>query len=202
MHTLMTPTSFRREQLDRQDVNHLSLNVLHWYQNSLAGHTSQVKFLAEAVARQLRRKEREVHLLGVAALLHDIGKMAIPSALLNKPGPLTEQEWTIMRLHPLIGSCLLEKAGGIWSSIAPFVLAHHERWDGLGYPYGLVGEAIPLEARILAVVDSYTAMIEQRPYRSALAPAEARAEIRRCTGSAYDPQVANALLALLPQNDD
>ncbi|GHO58039.1 HD-GYP domain-containing protein [Ktedonobacter robiniae] len=201
MHILTTQPPLRRGQLNRQDVSRLSLKVLHWYQGALAGHSYRAKFLAEAVARQLRRNEREIYLLGVAALLHDIGKIAIPSALLNKPGSLTEQEWAIMRLHPMIGSCLLEKAGGIWSSIAPFVLAHHERWDGLGYPYGLAGEAIPLEARILAVVDSYTAMTEQRPYRSALSPAEARAEIRRCTGRAYDPRVANVFLALLPQDD-
>ncbi|WP_052567807.1 HD-GYP domain-containing protein [Ktedonobacter racemifer] len=127
-------------------------------------------------------------------------KIAIPSALLNKPGSLSEQEWIIMRLHPIIGARMLEKAGGIWPSIAPFVLAHHERWDGHGYPYGLVGKAIPLQARILAVVDSCTAMAEQRPYRPALSSAEARVEIQRCAGSAYDPQVAEVFLTLLSQS--
>ncbi|GHO77807.1 hypothetical protein KSD_55780 [Ktedonobacter sp. SOSP1-85] len=200
MQMLKTPVLPSEVQLSRQHHSHLSPNTLHWYQHTLARHARQVKFLAQAVARQLQQSEGEIYLLGLAALMHDIGKIAIPSALLNKPGPLTEQEWIVMRLHPMIGACLLEKAGGTWSSIAPFVLAHHERWDGHGYPYGLAGEAIPLQARILAVVDSYAAMTEQRPYRPSLLPAEAQAEIHHCAGSAYDPRVAEVFLTLLPKS--
>ncbi|GHO56620.1 HD-GYP domain-containing protein [Ktedonobacter robiniae] len=199
MYMLTTPVPSGRAQLSSEIVSHLSPHAFHCYQHALAGHAERVKFLAQAVARQLQQSEDEIHLLGLAALMHDIGKIAIPSALLNKPGPLSEQEWTVMRLHPIIGARLLEKAGGILPLLAPSVLAHHERWDGNGYPYGLAGEAIPLHARILAVVDSYAAMTEQRPYRLAFSSAEARAEIERGAGTAYDSQVAEVFLTLLSQ---
>lgn len=101
-----------------------------------------------------------------------------------------------MRRHPEIGFQLLQRAGGIWSYIASLVLAHHEQWDGQGYPYGLAGEAIPLGARILTVVDAYDAMRGPRAYRRSFTPAEARAEVQRCAGSAYDPRIVDAFLQM------
>lgn len=177
MSTLTAPVWPNQVQSQQQDFSHLSLKTFYAYQRILTEHARQVKLLAQAVVHQLQQSEEEVYLLGLAALMHDIGKIAIPPALLNKPGPLTEWEWIVMRLHPVIGARLLEKWGGTWSSVAPVVLAHHERWDGCGYPYRLAGEAIPLHARILAVVDSHAAMTEPRPYHTALSPAEAQAEI-------------------------
>ncbi|GCE07843.1 HD-GYP domain-containing protein [Dictyobacter aurantiacus] len=201
MSTLAAPVLPDEVHSQQQHLSYLSLKEFYVYQRTVSGHARQVKLLAQAVAHQLQQTEEEVYLLGLAALMHDLGKIAIPPALLNKPGPLTEQEWIVMRLHPVIGASLLEKAGGTWSSVAPAVLAHHERWDGDGYPYRLAGEEIPLHARILAVADSYAAMTELRPYRTAISPAEARTEIRRGIGRAYDPRVAEAFLALCSRHD-
>lgn len=106
-----------------------------------------------------------------------------------------------MRRHPQIGAQLLQSVGGIWAYTAPLVQAHHERWDGQGYPEGKAGEAIIPGARMLAIVDAYVAMTESRPYRQALTPAEARAEIQRCAGSAFDPHIATVFLQILERNN-
>lgn len=181
----------------RSVLEHIPLvNALCWYQHIIHEHTQQTAILAYALARQLRLSKEETHLISLAAFVHDIGKIAVPAAILNKPGPLSEHEWAIVRCHPEIGSQLLQQAGGMWTFIASLVLAHHERWDGRGYPYGLAKEAIPLGARILAIVDAYDAMTGSRPYRRTLSPAEARAEVRRCAGSAYDPRIVDSFLRM------
>ena len=172
------------------------VNALCWHQHTIREHAQRTATLAYALTRQLCLSEEETYLISLAALVHDIGKIAVPATILNKPGPLSENEWAIVRCHPEIGSQLLQRAGGMWTSIASLVLAHHERWDGRGYPYGLAKEAIPLGARILAIVDAYDAMTESRPYRRSLPPAEARAEVRRCAGSAYDPRIVDAFLQM------
>ena len=106
-----------------------------------------------------------------------------------------------MRLHPDIGRQILEQAGGVFHYLAGVIVAHHERWDGQGYPKGLAREAIPMSARILAVVDSYDAMTSDRPYRKAMSPTEARAELQRCAGRQYDPVVVEAFLRMLDEED-
>ncbi len=164
-------------------------------------HSQRIVQLAEATTRQLGGSEEEQHLIRLAALLHDIGKIGIPDAILHKPGPLTAEEWTIMRRHPEIGRQILEEAGGIFRPLATIVAAHHERWDGKGYPIGLVGEEIPLAARILSVVDSYDAMTSHRPYRTPFSPREARAELQRGVGDQYDPCVVEAFLAVLNEQE-
>ena len=133
----------------------------------------------------------------LSALLHDIGKVGIPDAILHKPGPLTADEWKVMRQHPEIGRQILQQAGGIFGVLARIVVAHHERWDGAGYPLGLTQESIPLAARILAVVDSFDAMTARRVYREPLTIEEARQELQRCAGSQYDPEVVDAFLTIL-----
>jgi putative nucleotidyltransferase with HDIG domain len=160
-------------------------------------HSQRIVQLAEATTRKLGGSEEEQHLIRLAALLHDIGKIGIPDAILHKPGPLTAEEWTIMRRHPEIGRQILEEAGGIFRPLAAIVAAHHERWDGKGYPVGLAGEEIPLAARILSVVDSYDAMISHRPYRIPFSMRDARAELQRGAGGQYDPCVVEAFLAVL-----
>jgi HD-GYP domain-containing protein (c-di-GMP phosphodiesterase class II) len=124
-------------------------------------------------------------------LLHDIGKIGIPDAILLKPGKLTPDEWTIMRTHPEIGRRLIEKLPFLRGAV-PIVYSHHEKWDGSGYPRGLRGEAIPLGARIFAVVDAFDAMTFDRPYSRAISFEAAKAEIRRCTGAHFDPTVVEA----------
>ena len=150
--------------------------------------------LAEATARVMGRSGEDLHLIRLAALLNDIGKIGVPNTILHKPGPLTEEEWAVMSRHPEIGRQVLVQAGGIFVLLSRIVGAHQERWDGSGYPYGLAREAIPLGARILSVVDAYDAMISQRPYREALPEVSARAELQRCAGSQFDPQVVDAFL--------
>ncbi|MEW6045648.1 MAG: HD-GYP domain-containing protein [Bacillota bacterium] len=134
--------------------------------------------------------------LTYAAILHDIGKVGVPDQILGKKGPLTESEWELMRQHPTIGAKVLERIDFL-KDAAEIVEQHHERYDGTGYPKGLAGEAIRLEARILAVVDAYDAMVTTRPYRKAMTRAEAVEELRRCAGNQFDPAVVQALIDTL-----
>ena len=164
-------------------------------------HAHRLVHLAEATARELGRSEEEVHLIRLAALLHDIGKISIPDAILHKPGPLTDEEWAIMRRHPQVSWEILKQAGGIFHLLAHIVVAHHERWDGRGYPNGLAQESIPIGARIIAVVDSYDAMTSRRVYREPLTIEQAKTELRRCAGSQYDPQVVAAFLRVLDEQE-
>ena len=164
-------------------------------------HSHRMVVLAEATARALGQPEEEVHLVRLGALLHDIGKIGIPDAILHKPGPLSEEEWTVMRLHPEIGQHILSQAGGVFIALARIVVAHHERWDGHGYPSGLAQESIPLAARILTVIDSYDAMTSRRVYRGPMSPLAAREELQRCAGSQYDPEVVTAFLHVLDTHD-
>jgi HD-GYP domain-containing protein (c-di-GMP phosphodiesterase class II) len=131
-------------------------------------------------------------------MLHDIGKVGIPDSILDKPGPLTDEEWAEMRKHPEIGARIVRNASldeiGIW------ILAHHERPDGNGYPLGLSGGQIPIEARILAVADAFEAMTAQRAYKQAMSEPEAREELRHHAGSQFDPEIVDAFLSL-PRRD-
>ncbi len=160
-------------------------------------HAQHLVPLAVAVATELGCPAQERAYVALAAALHDLGKMALPDAILHKPGRLTKQEWHQVQEHPALGAHLLHLAGGSFAVIAPLVLCHHERWDGRGYPNGLVGEQIPLGARILAVIDAYDAMISSRPYKHPLAPLEAQGELSRCAGSHFDPLVVRAFLFIL-----
>jgi HD-GYP domain-containing protein (c-di-GMP phosphodiesterase class II) len=131
-----------------------------------------------------------------AALLHDIGKIAIRSEVLNKPGPLTEAEFGEIQQHTLAGVNMLERIEKL-SAVLPLIRSAHERWDGTGYPDRIAGEAIPLGARVICACDAFHAMVSDRPYRSALVVTEAVEEVRRCAGSQFDPAVVEALLAEL-----
>ncbi len=164
-------------------------------------HAHRMVTLADATAHALSLSDDEVHLVRLGALLHDIGKIGIPDAILHKPGPLTSDEWAVMRRHPEIGREILMQAGGIFSALASIVVAHHERWDGGGYPSGIKGDAIPFAARILTVIDSYDAMISPRVYKRPMSITAARAELQRCAGSQYDPHVVQAFLAVLDVYD-
>src|ERR687887_476875 len=132
----------------------------------------------------------------LTAELHDVGKVAIPDAIINKPGPLDDAEWAFMKRHTLIGERIVAAAPAL-CGVAKLVRASHERWDGGGYPDGLAGEDIPLGARIVAVCDTYDAIIADRPYRPARRAAEALAELRRCAGTQFDPAVVDAFVAVL-----
>jgi HD-GYP domain-containing protein (c-di-GMP phosphodiesterase class II) len=128
------------------------------------------------------------------ALLHDVGKIQIPKEIINKPGPLDDDEWLVMKTHTIEGQRMLERVGGVLARVGAVVRASHERWDGGGYPDGLAGEEIPLAARIVSACDAYNAMTTDRSYRGALPVADAIAELERCSGSQFDPAVVAALI--------
>ena len=160
-----------------------------------AEHSRTVGAFARDTAATLGLSEARVERLHAAGVLHDLGKLGIADAILHKPGRLDEAEWREMRRHPEIGARILEHAG--MADLAGWVRAHHERPDGLGYPFGLSAHEIPLEARILAVADAYEAMIAERPYRSGMPAADARAELLRGAGTQFDADVVDAFLRTL-----
>jgi HD-GYP domain-containing protein (c-di-GMP phosphodiesterase class II) len=144
-----------------------------------------------AIGRELGMDESELVALRAAAALHDIGKIAVPDAILSKPGPLTEEEWEFVRRHPVVGERILRAAPAL-TPVGPIVRSTHEHFDGGGYPDGLAGEAIPLASRIVAVCDAFDAMTSPRPYRSAMSAEGALEELRRGAGTQFDPMVAAA----------
>jgi HD-GYP domain-containing protein (c-di-GMP phosphodiesterase class II) len=158
-----------------------------------ASHEQQVAYLTERVALRLGLSPARAGDVRYAALLHDVGKVAVPSEILLKPGPLDEREWVKMRSHAAAGGSLVASIPA-FAHLAPAVRASHERWDGRGYPDGLSGEQVPLAARIIAACDTYEAIVTDRPYRPARTPAEAATELRRVAGSQLDARVVEALL--------
>jgi HD-GYP domain-containing protein (c-di-GMP phosphodiesterase class II) len=151
--------------------------------------------LAELTAKELGMTPGTVERVRLAGILHDVGKVGVPDSVLKKPGPLSEEEWSLMRKHPEIAARILE--GADMDDIREWVLAHQERPDGGGYPQGLKGDQIPLEARILAVADAYEAMTSDRVYRPALSSEAAQTELLQCAGTQFDPSVVSAFLKLL-----
>jgi len=162
------------------------------------GHSARVGAYTVAVARRMGLVEPDLTHIYRGALLHDVGKIGIPDAILRKPGKLTSAEWKEMRKHPEIGARMLRGIGFLEGAV-PIVLCHQERYDGKGYPARLKGETIPLGARIFAVVDTLDAMTSDRPYRKALPYEAARAEIRKFSGTQFDPKVVEVFLTIPPE---
>ncbi len=160
-------------------------------------HSRGVLELSLAVADALRLDATRRRVVEFAALLHDVGKIRVPKRIITKRGPLDDEEWTIVRRHTIDGEAMLCQVGGALVEVGRIVRASHERYDGEGYPDGLAGEEIPLEARIVTACDSYSAMTTDRPYRPARSPAEALAELERCAGSQFDPLVVATLRDLI-----
>jgi putative nucleotidyltransferase with HDIG domain len=159
-------------------------------------HSRGVVGLAASVATELRLSERDVRLTEFAGLLHDVGKIRIPNAIINKPGPLTPEEWEIVRRHPSDGADMLEGVGGFLAEVGQIVRFHHERWDGSGYPEGRFGPTIPQIARIIAVCDAFSAITTDRAYRPGRSVNEALGEIHACAGTQFDPAVVQALVVV------
>lgn len=159
-------------------------------------HSDRVGLLSEAIAKQMNLSNEEVNRIRVAGFLHDIGKIGIDEAILNKTGKLDASEWEIMKLHPVKSAGILDKTQE-YRDISDIVLSHHERYDGKGYPGQFRGEAIPLEARIIAVADTYDAITNERPYRKPLDRIEAIEEMKRSAGTQLDPKIVSVLLDML-----
>jgi HD-GYP domain-containing protein (c-di-GMP phosphodiesterase class II) len=160
-------------------------------------HSRDVVHLTLAVCDRLGLSQRERRDAEFVALLHDVGKIRIPSEIINKPGPLDADERKVIETHTLIGEEMLGRVGGLLGEIGRLVRSCHERWDGSGYPDGLVGEQIPLIARIVCATDAYSAMTTDRPYRRARTTEEALSELRRCAGMQFDPRVVDAIAAVV-----
>jgi len=159
-------------------------------------HSEAVVQLTVRVAQALALNPDEVERVETAALLHDIGKVGIPDSILHKDGPLDDEEWVLMKEHPVIGERILRAIPGL-GGVARIVRHEHERWDGQGYPDAIAGDAIPIGSRIILACDAYHAMTSDRPYRKAMSHTDALRELRKSAGTQFDPQVVEALLGCL-----
>lgn len=157
------------------------------------GHTSRVTAYALVLGKDLGFNNDEMRVLEFGGHLHDIGKIGVPDAILTKQGRLARKEYDVMKLHPELGSKILSEIS-FFHDIVPIVRHHHEHYDGRGYPYNLAGDDIPLAARIIAIADTFDAMTSNRPYRRGMEPELAIAEIMRCCGSQFDPQITQAFV--------
>ena len=195
----------RKERLDGtlelssayRGAAHLLGDVIDAVDHYTGVHTREVVELSVEVTRALDLDATHQRDVEFAALLHDVGKIRVPSGIINKPGKLSEAEWEIMRRHTIEGEDMLKQVGGTLAGVGRLVRSSHERFDGNGYPDGLIGESIPIESRIVCVCDAYNAMTTDRPYRSARLVPEALEELRQCAGSQFDPAVVQAVQHVL-----
>ena len=164
-------------------------------------HVQRTQRNGAALGRRAGLSDTQITVLRLLCLLHDIGKIAVPLEILNKPGRLTDEEWSVLQTHPQKGSEIVKSSDEL-RPLADLILAHHERWDGRGYPLGIRGEEIPVLSRIISIVDAYDAMVNDRCYRKALSPAEAKKEIRDNAGSQFDPLLAETFLELLEEQPE
>ena len=184
-------------QLQRanQDLLELMVAAIEARDPYTSGHSRRVSRYATIIASAIGLKPRDVEVVTTAALLHDVGKIHEAFAvILQKPGKLTAEEWAIMETHAARGADLVSKVSHL-QHIVPYIMHHHENWDGSGYPGKLRGDAIPLVSRIIMIADTIDAMTTDRPYRAALTEVEVRREIMRCSGSQFDPAICDGLLA-------
>jgi len=193
--------AIHRNQLNER-LSNLSIETVLALSRSLdardshsGSHSKHMAGLSEQLANKYQFSSRETRELCWAALLHDIGKIGVEDQILYKPGPLSEREWEIMKTHPEVGAQMIRGLSGM-ENIASLIFCHHERMDGSGYPRGIPGDQIPLGARIIAVVDSYSAMTEGRPYRKAKRHEEAISELKALGGKQYDSDVVNMFVSL------
>jgi response regulator RpfG family c-di-GMP phosphodiesterase len=175
------------------DMVHALASALDARDRTTREHTDRVCHLAEAIARQMDWPEERIPELWLGCVLHDIGKIGVPDTILQKPGPLTAEEFELMKTHPVCGARMVEAIPYLQPAI-PYILHHHEKYDGTGYPHGLKGDDIPIEARLLAVVDTFDAIISDRPYRKGRSVAVALAEIQAYSGTQFDPKVVAAFM--------
>lgn len=203
LHTIEKASNHRSLVRENRRLQENSLNVLRAMVNVLehrdsytAGHSQRVTEIAVAIAADLGLPEEERELLVLAGPIHDLGKIGIVDSILRKPDKLDRDEYDIIKSHPEKGVLIIEPLGFLQETI-PLILHHHERYDGTGYPHGLRGEEIPLGARIMSVADTFDAMTSSRAYRQARSFQEAFDELRRCSGTQFDPEVVRFFLELV-----
>lgn len=182
----------------RNEVINTLLVTLSTNSSETKEHSDRLEYYSHAIGKRLKLSKKELNNLSLLALLHDIGKIGVDVSILQKPGPLTDSEWRIMRTHPEIGYRIANAITDL-AGISDLILSHHERWDGKGYPNQVVGNAIPILCRILAVVDAYDAMTNDRSYRKAMDTAEAILEIEKNSGSQFDPKVVKIFIDILTE---
>ncbi len=180
----------------RSEIIHVLMATLYEKNSREEQHCQRVSELSQLIGKGLGLSEGKIKELGIIGLFHDIGKVSIEERILNKTGDLTEEEWKAVKRHPQVGYRVLSNVQDM-VEIADYVLAHHERWDGKGYPRGLKGQQIPLQSRLIAVADAYDAMVSFRPYKKSLTREEALAEIMRCSGTQFDPQIAKVFVKVM-----
>lgn len=197
LRTIYQAERARREQLERAYVATLVAlsRALDMRDTETEEHSLRVTRYSLAIGQRLGLTSDALASLELGAMLHDVGKIGIPDAVLRKPGPLTDAEWVIMRQHPRLGFTILSGVEFLASSLE-VVLHHHEKWNGNGYPDGLRGETIPLAARIFAVADAFDAITSSRPYKAALPVEEALTRLQRDAGAHFDPAVVEAFVPI------
>jgi diguanylate cyclase (GGDEF)-like protein len=196
-----------REKLGNQSgAAELITSVLHaalaQRHPDLGEHSDDVAGDVEMLARTTGLSDETINLIVKAGDLHDVGKLGIPDEIITKPGPLTGQEWEFMRQHTVMGEQIIAAAGPSLERLGPLVRASHERWDGMGYPDGLAGEEIPLGSRIIAICDSFRAMLDDRVYKQAMSLDDALAELQRCAGSQFDPKLVEVFCRLIVERTE
>jgi hypothetical protein len=186
-------SAFRDTEAIRVDTLERLARAAEYRDDNSPEHTQRVAALAARMARHLGQDDRSVWLVRQATPLHDLGKIAIPDSILLKPGRLEPEEYEVVKTHAVLGARVLADSGSEVLGVAEQIArSHHERWDGEGYPDGLSGSAIPLGARVISVCDAFDAMVSDRPYRPSMTVEEALGELRRCSGTQFDPAVVEA----------
>ncbi len=197
---------YREKIRDQKGAAELITSVLHaalaQRHPDLGGHSNDVAGDVELLARTVGLEPEAVDLIVKAGDLHDIGKLGIPDEIITKPGPLSSEEWEFMKQHTVMGEQIIAAAGPSLERIGPLVRASHERWDGMGYPDGLGGEKIPLGARIIAICDSFRAMMDERVYKAAMPLGDAIDELRRCAGTQFDPALVEVFCRLVTERSE
>ena len=193
MNSALTRSSAPSRRSAPNPVDRL-IDAVSGHDGYTGAHSWRVADYVTGLARLLEMSTTDVALARRAALVHDIGKVAVPDRILRKRGPLNEDEAKLVALHPVVGAGMLSRIAGM-EALVPIVLHHHERWDGAGYPRGLAGVDIPIQSRMILVADAYDAMTTHRPYGPVLTPQEALAELRRCSGMQFDPLMVDKMHA-------
>lgn len=193
LKTICTGINYMSVQVLKSKTIDLIMNTLFEKSKREANHSNRVSQISQSIASKMDFNKDAINQIRIAGLIHDIGKIGVDEKILNKPARLTIEERREIERHPEIGWRILSSTNE-FSELAQFVLHHHEKWDGSGYPNGIIGEAIPVEARIIGVADAYDAMTSKRSYQKGMIKKDAINELRRCSGTQFDPYIVDVFI--------